>query len=77
MHRRGSSGRLHRLFRPLYVLGCLVVQFFDVIVHLDPDIIVFLHDLIVLLAVAPELVRLASVQVAAAEITVVEHRNVV
>ena len=67
----------HRADERRAVLGCLAEQIADVVMHPDADVIVLLHDPEVLLAVAPQLVRLAGVKIAAAPVAGVERRDVV
>ena len=67
----------HRTDQRRTVLGSFLIKITDVIVHGDPDVIIFLHDPVILLAVAPELVGLAGVEVSAAPVAVIQGRNVV
>ena len=45
--------------------------------HTDTDTIIFFHDDIVILAVAPQFVWLAGVEIAAAPVPVVQGRDIV
>ncbi len=56
---------------------CLVIQLFDVIVHADADVVIFLHDPVIFFSIAPQFIGLAGIQIAAAKITVIERWNVV
>ena len=56
---------------------CLLIQLPNVIMHGNTDIIVFLHDSIIVLAVAPKLVGLSGMQVSATPISVIKRRNIV
>ena len=55
----------------------LGVEVSDVVVQGQADVVVFAQDGVICLAVAPQLVGLAGVQVAAAPVTIVQRGNVV
>jgi hypothetical protein len=49
----------------------------DIVMHSNTDIVVALHNLVIVFAVAPKLIGLTGVQIAAAEISGVKRRNIV
>ena len=56
---------------------CFFVKMLDIVMHSNTDIVVALHNLVIVFAVAPKLIGLTGVQIAAAEISGVKRRNVV
>ena len=55
----------------------LLIQLLDVIMHGNTDIIVFFHDCIIILTIAPKLVGLTGMQVSATPVSVIKRRNIV
>ena len=54
-----------------------IEDLFQIILHGETDIEILLHDREIVLAVAPQLIRLAGVQISAAPVAVIESRDII